>query len=132
MKINSKDFLVRSEEKVKLKKWPTNVKPVYKSKEQYHQILAEHIKEMSSLQSLLYASNRYSLLLIFQGMDTAGKDGVIKHVKCLVSIHKDAECLVSNILVPRNLNMIFYGAQLVACQNADELVSLIAPIMRKY
>jgi len=80
MKINSKDFLVRSGEKVKLKKWPTNVKPVYKSKEQYHQILAEHIKEMSSLQSLLYASNRYSLLLIFQGMDAAGKDGAIKHV----------------------------------------------------
>lgn len=80
MKINSKDFLVRSGEKVKLKKWPTNVKPVYKSKEQYHQMLAEHIKEMSSLQSLLYASNRYSLLLIFQGMDAAGKDGAIKHV----------------------------------------------------
>ena len=80
MKINSKDFLVRPGEKVKLKKWPTNVKPVYKSKEQYHQILAEHIKEMSSLQSLLYASNRYSLLLIFQGMDAAGKDGAIKHV----------------------------------------------------
>ena len=80
MKINSKDFLVRSGEKVKLKKWPTNVKPVYKSKEEYHQILAEHIEEMASLQSLLYASNRYSLLLIFQGMDAAGKDGAIKHV----------------------------------------------------
>ena len=80
MKINSKDFLVRSGEKVKLKKWPTNVKPVYKSKERYHQILAEHIKDMTSLQSLLYASNRYSLLLIFQGMDAAGKDSAIKHV----------------------------------------------------
>ena len=80
MKIKSKDFLVRSGEKVNLKKWPTNVKPVYKSKEAYHQILAEHIKEMALLQSLLYASNRYSLLLIFQGMDAAGKDSAIKHV----------------------------------------------------
>jgi len=80
MKINSKDFLVRPEKKVKLKKWLTNVPPVYKSKEQYHQILAEHIREMSSLQSLLYASNQYSLLLIFQGMDASGKDGAIKHV----------------------------------------------------
>ena len=80
MKINSKDFLVRPGKKVKLKKWPTNVSPVYKSKEQYHQILAEHIHEMSSLQSLLYASNQYSLLLIFQGMDASGKDGAIKHV----------------------------------------------------
>lgn len=80
MKINSKDFLVRPGKKVRLKKWPTNVSPVYKSKEQYHQILAEHIHEMSSLQSLLYASNQYSLLLIFQGMDASGKDGAIKHV----------------------------------------------------
>ncbi|MDE1770787.1 MAG: polyphosphate kinase 2 family protein [Thaumarchaeota archaeon] len=80
MKINSKDFLVRPDEKVKLKKWPTNVKPVYKSKEEYHKILAEHVKELASLQSLLYASNRYSLLLIFQGMDAAGKDSAIKHV----------------------------------------------------
>lgn len=80
MKINSKDFLVKPGKKVKLKKLPTNVRPVYKSKEQYHQILAEHIHEMSSLQSLLYASNQYSLLLIFQGMDASGKDGAIKHV----------------------------------------------------
>ena len=35
---------------------------------------------MSSLQQLLYASNRYALLLIFQGMDAAGKDGAIRHV----------------------------------------------------
>ena len=80
MKINSKDFRVKEGKKVKLKEWPTNVKPICKSKEEYHQILAEHVKEMSSLQSLLYASNRYSLLLIFQGMDAAGKDSAIKHV----------------------------------------------------
>ncbi len=80
MKINSRDFLVRPGKKVKLKKWPTNVKPVYTSKEQYHQILAEHIREMNSLQNLLYASNQYSLLIIFQGMDASGKDGAIKHV----------------------------------------------------
>jgi PPK2 family polyphosphate:nucleotide phosphotransferase len=80
MKINSQDFRVRPGKKVKLKRWPTNVPPIYKSKEQYHQILAGHIHEINSLQSLLYASNRYSLLLIFQGMDASGKDGAIKHV----------------------------------------------------
>lgn len=80
MKINSKDFFVRSGVKVKLKKWSTNVPPMYKSKEQYHQILAEHVHQMNSLQNLLYASNQYSLLLIFQGMDASGKDGAIKHV----------------------------------------------------
>ena len=80
MNINSKDFRVRADEKVKLKKWPTLVEPYYKSKEQYQEILGEHIRKLSAQQSLLYASNHYSLLLIFQGMDAAGKDGAIKHV----------------------------------------------------
>lgn len=80
MKINSKDFRVRPGEKVKLNKWPTVVKPVYKSKDQYKQILSEHIQELSLLQNLLYAYNRYSILLIFQSMDAAGKDSSIKHV----------------------------------------------------
>lgn len=80
MKINSKDFLVKEGERVVLAKWPTIVKPVYKSKEQYKHLLQEHIEELSSLQNLLYASNRYSVLLIFQSMDAAGKDSSIKHV----------------------------------------------------
>jgi len=80
MNINSKDFRVRADEKVKLKKWPTLVEPYFKSKEQYQEMLGEHIRKLSAQQSLLYASNHYSLLLIFQGMDAAGKDGAIKHV----------------------------------------------------
>jgi len=80
MKINSKHFRVQAGEKVKLKQWPTRVKPCYKSKEHYKEILAEHIEELSERQSLLYAYNRYSVLLIFQGMDAAGKDGAIRHV----------------------------------------------------
>jgi PPK2 family polyphosphate:nucleotide phosphotransferase len=80
MKINCKDFHVRPGEKVNLKKWPTTVKPFCKSKNEYHEILEEHVAALSSLQRLLYASNRYALLLIFQGMDAAGKDGAIGHV----------------------------------------------------
>jgi PPK2 family polyphosphate:nucleotide phosphotransferase len=80
MNINSKDFRVKEDEKVKLKKWPTLVEPYYQSKEQYQEILSEHIQRLSSLQNVLYATNRYSLLLIFQGMDAAGKDGAISHV----------------------------------------------------
>jgi PPK2 family polyphosphate:nucleotide phosphotransferase len=80
MKIDSKDFRVKEDEKVKLKKWPTLVEPYYQSKEQYQEILSEHTQKLSALQNLLYASNRYSLLLIFQGMDASGKDGTIKHV----------------------------------------------------
>ena len=80
MKISSKDFRVREGDEVDLRKWPTTVEPVYESKKHYHKLLGEHIVQLSSLQQLLYASNRYAVLLIFQAMDAAGKDGVIKHV----------------------------------------------------
>src|SRR5579863_7500108 len=80
MKIDSNDFLVRPGRNVKLSDWPTKVKPFCKSKEQYHELLEEHVEKLSSLQQLHYASSRYALLLIFQGMDAAGKDGAIRHV----------------------------------------------------
>ena len=80
MKINSKDFRVRQGEMVKLKKWPTVVKPFYHSKKQYQKLMGEHVEELSTLQQLHYASNRYALLLIFQAMDAAGKDGAVRHV----------------------------------------------------
>ena len=80
MKINSKDFQVRPGKKVNLQEWPTIVKPFCKSRKRYQKLLGEHIEELSSLQQLHYASNRYALLLIFQGMDAGGKDGAILHV----------------------------------------------------
>jgi len=80
MKINSKDFRVPAGKKVNLKKWPTFVKPVYKSKKDYTKLLREQVEELSSLQRLHYASDRYAVLLIFQAMDAAGKDGAIRHV----------------------------------------------------
>jgi PPK2 family polyphosphate:nucleotide phosphotransferase len=80
MKINSKNFRVRPDEKIQLKEWPTIVKPFCKSKKEYRKLLAEHVEGLSSLQQLHYASNRYALLLIFQGMDAGGKDGAIRHV----------------------------------------------------
>jgi PPK2 family polyphosphate:nucleotide phosphotransferase len=80
MQINSNDFRVPPGTRVNLKKWPTLVKPVYKSKKRYKQLLQEHVDQLSSLQRLHYASNRYALLLIFQAMDAAGKDGAITHV----------------------------------------------------
>jgi PPK2 family polyphosphate:nucleotide phosphotransferase len=80
MKINAKDFRVGPGEKVSLQEWPTIVKPFCKSKKRYQKLLEKHVKELSSLQRLHYASNRYALLLIFQAMDAAGKDGAIRHV----------------------------------------------------
>jgi PPK2 family polyphosphate:nucleotide phosphotransferase len=80
MRINSKDFRVPAGKTVDLKKWPTLVKPVYKSKKKYNKHLEKQVEELSSLQRLHYASNRYAVLLIFQAMDAAGKDGAIRHV----------------------------------------------------
>ena len=80
MKIKSEKFRVRGNENVKLKRWPTIVKAFYQSKEEYKKILDAHVAEMSALQDLLYAGGQYALLLIFQAMDAAGKDGSIKHV----------------------------------------------------
>ncbi len=80
MKIDSQDFRVKPGKKVNLDDWPTVVKPFCQSKEEYKQLLDKHVEDLSSLQDLHYASNRYALLLIFQGMDAAGKDGAIRHV----------------------------------------------------
>ena len=66
--------------KVKLNQWPTTVKPSCKSKKRYEKLLEEHVEQLSALQQLHYASHRYALLLIFQGMDAGGKDGAIRHV----------------------------------------------------
>jgi PPK2 family polyphosphate:nucleotide phosphotransferase len=80
MKIDSKDFRVPSGKKVKLEEWPTVVEPFYKSKKQYQKLLQGHTEKLSARQCLHYASNSYALLLIFQAMDAAGKDGAIRHV----------------------------------------------------
>jgi PPK2 family polyphosphate:nucleotide phosphotransferase len=80
MKINAKDFRVRPAKEVKLDEWPTTVQPFFKSNKQYDKLLGEYDAEISALQRLHYASNHYALLLIFQGMDAAGKDGAVRHV----------------------------------------------------
>lgn len=80
MKIDIKDFRVQNQESSKLKKRPTSIEPLYRSKEQYQELLDEQLDVLIKLQGLLYANNSYSVLLIFQGMDAAGKDSAIKHV----------------------------------------------------
>jgi PPK2 family polyphosphate:nucleotide phosphotransferase len=80
MNIKSNEFRVREGDGVNLKKWPTLIDPVYKSKEQYAELLKEHVEQLSAMQQLHYATNRHAILLIFQAMDAAGKDGAIRHV----------------------------------------------------
>ena len=78
MKIHPDDF--RAAKKIHLAKWPTRIKPAYGSKKDYEAMLAAQVARLDELQQLLYAANKYAVLLIFQAMDAAGKDGVIRHV----------------------------------------------------
>ncbi len=80
LKCKLEDYCVPEGSRVDLAKWPTAVSPLYRSKKHYRQLLEEYSDEIQDLQDTLYAHNRYALLLIFQGMDAAGKDGAIKHV----------------------------------------------------
>ncbi len=80
MKMHAKDCRVLPGKQVKLDKWPTRAKPVYESRKEAQQMLAEHVAALSELQRRLYASDRHAVLLIFQAMDAAGKDGAIRHV----------------------------------------------------
>ena len=80
MKIQSEKFRVEPDKKFRLDDRPTIIKPYCKSKKQYHKTLEDHVEELSALQQLHYASHRYALLIIFQGIDAAGKDGAIRHV----------------------------------------------------
>jgi PPK2 family polyphosphate:nucleotide phosphotransferase len=80
MKIDSQEYCVPAGTKVRLRKWATIAQLPYKSKRQCRKLLESHVEQLASLQGRHYAANRYALLLIFQGMDAAGKDGAIRHV----------------------------------------------------
>jgi PPK2 family polyphosphate:nucleotide phosphotransferase len=73
-------FLVRPGRKLKLARCPTDVPKLYRNEKDAEEQLARQVARTSELQDVLYASDRHSLLLIFQAMDAAGKDGAIKHV----------------------------------------------------
>ena len=109
--VDPKTYRVRPGHAVHLDKWPTRVQPLYASKEEYQEVLQKHIEELTSLQSVLYAANRYAVLLIFQAMDAAGKDSAIKHVMSGVNPsgcqvfsfkHPSAEELKHDFLWPRS------------------------------
>jgi len=80
LKIDSREFRVSEGKTVDLDEWPTSVAPFYESKDDYETLLDAHVEALSSLQELHYASSRFAILLIFQGIDSAGKDGAIRHV----------------------------------------------------
>jgi len=80
MKLDVDRFRVKEGDEVDLDRWATRMEPLYTSKKDYHDRLQHHVARLSALQQLFYAANRHALLLIFQAMDAAGKDGTIRHV----------------------------------------------------
>ncbi len=78
MKISN--YLVKPGIKISLSKFSTKDTSGIKSKEDAKEFLEKNIEKMIELQDKLYASDKYSLLLVFQAMDAAGKDSIIKHV----------------------------------------------------
>lgn len=79
-KTNPNPFRVPAGTEVDLAQWPTRVKPLYTSKKNYRAKLETQVATLSDLQRMHYASNQTALLLVFQAMDAAGKDGAIRHV----------------------------------------------------
>jgi PPK2 family polyphosphate:nucleotide phosphotransferase len=73
-------YCVTKDEKFRLKDYDTSDTGDVKNKEQSQKIIDNRAGLLSNLQEKLYAQDRWALLLVLQGMDAAGKDGVIKHV----------------------------------------------------
>lgn len=73
-------FRIREGSRVDLEKHPTDFSGDFTDKKQAVKELEKNVEKLAELQNILYAENIHSLLIIFQAMDAAGKDGAIKHV----------------------------------------------------
>ena len=73
-------YLVKPHGKVKLSRFATASTGDYKSEESSAAVLIKHRNLLDGLQEVLYASQQKSVLIVLQGMDTAGKDGTIRHI----------------------------------------------------
>jgi PPK2 family polyphosphate:nucleotide phosphotransferase len=76
----SKPYRVEHGKKFRLKDHDPADTATLRSEERAGELLAKGVVRMAELQDKLYAQDRWGLLLVFQAMDAAGKDGVIKHV----------------------------------------------------
>lgn len=80
MDLNLSKFRVISKKKFSLSNHSPSYSGKLKSKESAQKFLEKNVKRTAELQDKLYADNKWALLIIFQAMDAAGKDGAIKHV----------------------------------------------------
>ena len=77
---NHKKYFVKPNSKLNLSKFSTSDTNGLKSKKHAGSMLTKNVKALADLQAKLYAQDKYALLIVFQAMDAAGKDGMIKHV----------------------------------------------------
>jgi PPK2 family polyphosphate:nucleotide phosphotransferase len=88
LKLDLSDYRVDGKGKAfKMAKAPTKTKDLYKDKAHYEELLGQFRDEINELQEMMLAHKRYGLLIIFQAMDAAGKDGTIQHVMSGVNAH---------------------------------------------
>lgn len=78
--LDHRPFIVKPGSKVKLGDYDPDYTGPFKNKKEAEDALFEDVKALSDAQELLFANDTYSILIIFQAMDAAGKDGAIKHV----------------------------------------------------
>ena len=78
--MNVEKYRAKQGSKFNLSSFPTDYSGKIDSKEDGIKLLDKNVKKMAELQDKLYAQDKYSLLIIFQAMDAAGKDGAVKHV----------------------------------------------------
>lgn len=93
-------------------------------------LLARNLERLTRAQELLWANNTWSLLIIFQALDAAGKDGTIKHVMSGIN---PQGCQVYSFKRPseEELDHNFLWRCMKARRNAAASASSIAPTMRK-
>ncbi len=79
MKLKS-PYLIKPHSTVKLARLSTSSTPAFKSEKEADAVFEKHRGDLDDLQNVLYASQKKSILIVLQGMDTAGKDGTIRHI----------------------------------------------------
>ena len=99
MKLKS-PYLVKPNEKVNLSRLATDADGGYKTKEAAAPVLVKHRDRLAAMQDVFYASQKYALLIVLQGMDTSGKDGTIRHIFSGVN---PQGCDVTSFKVPTHL-----------------------------
>src|ERR1700690_1748144 len=99
MKLKS-PYLVKPHSRVKLTRISTSSHDGSRDSEAANAVVAKHREQLDELQDVFYASQAKALLIVLQGMDTAGKDGTIRH---LFSCPNPQGCEVASFKVPKRI-----------------------------